>query len=190
MRRCFDDNHLSILVMQCEGRAVKECWIWCTGVSTSSAPADDLNEDPELAAALAASLAESLSTTQSCPQPQINEADLAAARLAALDPGPEPEKGPGESSSLRQAVSGTGSHYGHCVTFMNRTQIIWLFCRHDRSSIATARWGAHDAALQGVFTNTRRDQLLEMEGRGCAGLPPHPPVPSQGITLDAHSLCG
>jgi len=61
------------------------------------------DEDPDLAAALAASMADT-SGQASTSTAQQEEADMAAARLATLDPGQEPAVGPSElampSSSL------------------------------------------------------------------------------------------
>ena len=56
--------------------------------------ADVEEEDPELAAALAASLADS--QTSAGPS-AASEEDLHAAQLATLDPGSEPSSGPGIS---------------------------------------------------------------------------------------------
>ena len=71
-----------------------------SGVDAAAAT-DAFDDDPELAAALAASMADSQAGAGPSSEAREQEAaDLAAARLAALDPGPEPPAGAGEPLPL------------------------------------------------------------------------------------------
>ena len=84
------------------------CHLLDEGTSGSAVPRHDVDNDPELTAALAASLEECPSNgLKRSRQSEGEEAtDFAVAKLAAIDPGPEPPTGPGVQiagfSSTRQ----------------------------------------------------------------------------------------